>query len=132
MRYAFAIEADAGMLRDVTPGSGQVTVFAAPTEVEQQELHDAMGIDDHTIASALDPEAISRLEVDAATERITIIWKRPGDRRGHRPGVRCLPGAARRSDGAGRGAALGHLTARRRRHRAGGIARGDGALGANL
>jgi magnesium transporter len=78
MRYAFAMEADAGMLRDVTPGSGQVTAFAAPTEVEQQELHDAMGIDDHTIASALDPEEISRLEVDAATERITIIWKRPG------------------------------------------------------
>jgi hypothetical protein len=44
MRYAFEVEADAGMLRDVIPGSGHVTVFAAPTEVEQQELHDAMGI----------------------------------------------------------------------------------------
>jgi magnesium transporter len=80
MRYAFEIEADAGMLREVTPDTGGVTVFAAPTEIEQQLLHDAMGVDDHTIASVLDPEEISRLELDATTERITIIWKRPDAR----------------------------------------------------
>ena len=47
MRYAFEIEADAGMLREVTPDTGGVTVFAAPSEIEQQLLHDAMGVDGH-------------------------------------------------------------------------------------
>lgn len=80
MRYAYELEPDVGMLRDQTPDAGPITVFYAPDEHEQQLLHDALGVDDHTIASALDPEEVPRLELDAATERATIIWKRPDAR----------------------------------------------------
>jgi magnesium transporter len=80
MRCAFELETDTGMLRELTPDAGPITVFAAPNEAEQQLLHDALGVDDHTIASALDPEEISRVEFDPVIERTTIIWKRPDAR----------------------------------------------------
>lgn len=80
MRLAFELENDTGLLRELTPDAGPITVLAAPNELEQQLLHDALGVDDHTIASVLDPEEISRVEFDAITERVTIIWKRPDAR----------------------------------------------------
>jgi magnesium transporter len=79
MRCAFELETGTGMLRELTD-AGPIAVFAAPNEAEQQLLHDALGVDDHTIASALDPEEISRVEFDPDTERTTIIWKRPDAR----------------------------------------------------
>src|SRR5262245_44891103 len=78
MRQAFELEG--GRLHDRTPDSGPITIFAAPTPVERQLLRDALGIDDHTLRSALDPEEIPRLEFDPATDRTTIICKRPDPR----------------------------------------------------
>ena len=69
-----------GKLVEVTPETGPISVFAAPTKDERQLLHDGLGIDEHTLNSVLDPEEISRLEFDPLTERTSIIWKRP-DRR---------------------------------------------------
>lgn len=54
-----------------------VTIFSAPTPGERRVLHDAFGIDEHTLDSSLDPEEIPRVELDRAGGRTTIIWKRP-------------------------------------------------------
>jgi magnesium transporter len=78
MRQAFDLEE--GILQERTPDTGPITVFSAPTPAERRLLRDALGVDDHTIRSVLDPEEISRLEFDAATERATIICKRPDAR----------------------------------------------------
>ena len=69
-----------GTLVEVSPETGPISVFAAPTTEERDLLHDGLGIDEHTLDSVLDPEEISRLEFDPLLERTSIIWKRP-DRR---------------------------------------------------
>ena len=78
MRTDFELQE--GTLVEVTPETGPITVFSAPTKEERQLLQEGLGIDEHTLNSVLDPEEISRLEFDPLTERTTIIWKRP-DRR---------------------------------------------------
>jgi magnesium transporter len=77
-----------GTLVEVTPDTGPISVFTAPTAEERGLLHDGLGIDEHTLNSVLDPEEISRLEFDPVTERTTIIWKRP-DRRADTDAARC-------------------------------------------
>lgn len=78
MRTDFELQE--GTLVDVTPETGPISVFTAPTTGEGRLLQEGLGIDEHTLNSVLDPEEISRLEFDPLTERTTIIWKRP-DRR---------------------------------------------------
>jgi magnesium transporter len=78
MRTDFEFRDDT--LVEVSPETGPISVFAAPTVEERGLLRDGLGIDEHTLDSALDPEEISRLEFDPLTERTSIIWKRP-DRR---------------------------------------------------
>lgn len=78
MRLAF--EFDEGTLRELTPESGPITVFSSPTPQERRLLREALGIDDHTVRSALDPEEISRFEFDPLIDRSTIIWKQPDPR----------------------------------------------------
>lgn len=65
-----------GVLHETSPASGTIAVFSAPTDAERRVLH-ALGIDEHTLDSALDPEEISRVEFDQASGRTMIIWKRP-------------------------------------------------------
>jgi hypothetical protein len=56
--------------------TGTVTVAFSPTPAEHAHLRDVLGIDEHNLNSALDPEEISHLEF-GPNGRTTIIWKRP-------------------------------------------------------
>jgi magnesium transporter len=78
MRTDFSLEE--GTLREVPGRSGLVTVFAAPSDDEQSRLVELLGIDSHTLKSALDSEETARVEFHAALARATIIWKAPDPR----------------------------------------------------
>ena len=53
----------------------QIYVFTNPTVEEQRLLVSAFQIDEHTLASALDPDELPRLEFEP--EHIVMIYKRP-------------------------------------------------------
>lgn len=53
----------------------QVTIFISPETEEIEEISRKFNIDRHTIDSALDPDEVSRMELDG--DNIFIIWKRP-------------------------------------------------------
>jgi magnesium transporter len=59
----------------VDSSAGTIIVFASPTEEERQQLLQQTTIDEHTLASALDPDELSRLEFEA--DHTAIIFKRP-------------------------------------------------------
>jgi magnesium transporter len=52
-----------------------VLVFVNPDVAERQHLQSLVPIDDHSIASALDPDEVSRVEFDP--DYLFVIWKRP-------------------------------------------------------
>ncbi len=52
-----------------------ILVFTAPTDAERQRLIGTYLVDDHTLASALDPDEISRLEYEP--NHVAVILKRP-------------------------------------------------------
>jgi magnesium transporter len=52
-----------------------VTIFANPDESEKRYLVDELKVDEHTFASALDPDELSRLEFEP--EHVAMIFKRP-------------------------------------------------------
>jgi magnesium transporter len=52
-----------------------ILVFTNPDELEKKYLIEELKIDEHTLASALDPDELSRLEFEP--EHIAIIFKRP-------------------------------------------------------
>ena len=54
---------------------GQITIYINPTVKEKDDLKYYFGVDDHTIASALDPDEISRIEI--YENDVWMIWKRP-------------------------------------------------------
>jgi magnesium transporter len=56
-------------------GQGSVLVYVNPEESERRFLIDQLKVDEHTLASSLDPDEISRLEFEP--EHIAIIFKRP-------------------------------------------------------
>ena len=67
-----------GRLREAAPGQGTVTIYSNPTPQEQRALVEVFGIDEHALASALDPEELSRLEVDDDVPRkMFVVWTRP-------------------------------------------------------
>jgi magnesium transporter len=66
-----------GRLSETRPGSEMITVYSNPTAQEQRALVEVFGIDEHTLASALDPDEISRLEYDEDTRETFIVWTRP-------------------------------------------------------
>ena len=53
----------------------QVYVYTNPTQEEQRFLIDTYQIDEHTLASALDPDEQPRLEFEP--EHTVLIYKRP-------------------------------------------------------
>jgi magnesium transporter len=73
MRENFALEA--GNVLATAPGAGNISVYTNPTPQESRELLESLRIDEHTLASALDPDEISRIEHEAG--QTFIIWKRP-------------------------------------------------------
>ncbi len=62
-------------LAEVDESSAQVFVYTNPTVEEQRFLVDSYQIDEHTLASALDPDEQPRLEFEP--EHIVMIYKRP-------------------------------------------------------
>lgn len=56
------------------PDAG-VRVFVSPDENERRDLIDGLSIDEHTLASSLDPDELARLEFEP--EHVAIIYKRP-------------------------------------------------------
>lgn len=52
-----------------------VLVYLNPDETERRTLVEGLGIDEHTLASALDPDELSRLEFEP--EHVALIVKRP-------------------------------------------------------
>ncbi len=58
-----------------TEEAGNIVVYALPSDVEKKELLQTLGIDQHALESALDPDEISRVEF--THDYVYIIWKRP-------------------------------------------------------
>jgi len=52
-----------------------IMVYINPEEAEKRHLVDELRIDEHTLASALDPDELSRLEFEP--DHIALIYKRP-------------------------------------------------------
>jgi len=52
-----------------------IQFFINPTDEEKRYLIDVLKIDEHTLASALDPDELSRLEFEP--EHLALIFKRP-------------------------------------------------------
>lgn len=55
--------------------AGNVYVYVNPDEGERKHLVEALKIDEHTLASALDPDELARLEFEP--DHLAIIFKRP-------------------------------------------------------
>ena len=62
-------------LAEVDESTAQVFVYTNPTVEEQRFLVESYQIDEHTLASALDPDEQPRLEFEP--EHIVMIYKRP-------------------------------------------------------
>ncbi len=55
--------------------TGNVYVYVNPDETERRYLAETLKLDEHTLASALDPDELARLEFEP--EHVAIIVKRP-------------------------------------------------------
>lgn len=62
-------------LKEVQDGPAVLTIFSNPDEAEKRYLIDELKLDEHTLASALDPDELSRLEFEP--EHFALIFKRP-------------------------------------------------------
>jgi magnesium transporter len=57
------------------PDQGNVYVYVNPDEQERRHLCETLKLDEHTLASALDPDELARLEFEP--EHVALIFKRP-------------------------------------------------------
>jgi magnesium transporter len=55
--------------------TGSLTIFISPDTEQVEEISKKYDIDRHTVESALDPDEISRMELEG--DNLFIIWKRP-------------------------------------------------------
>ena len=62
-------------LTETESDAAQVFVYTNPSVEEQRYLVESCQIDEHTLASALDPDELPRLEFEP--EHIVMIYKRP-------------------------------------------------------
>src|SRR5512137_1013625 len=61
--------------RVVEAPSGPISVYIAPDEAERRFLVESCRVDEHTLASALDPDELARLEFEP--DHVALIFKRP-------------------------------------------------------
>jgi magnesium transporter len=61
--------------RVVEAPEGPILVYIAPDEAERRFLVDSCRVDEHTLASALDPDELARLEFEP--DHVALIFKRP-------------------------------------------------------
>lgn len=64
-----------GQLQDCAADQASVLIYVAPDAGERHDLVERLKIDEHTLASSLDPDELSRLE--AEPEHMAAIIKRP-------------------------------------------------------
>lgn len=64
-----------GKVVESQDGQGPILVFVDPDEQERAYLTEHLNIDEHTLASALDPDELSRLEFEPT--HVALIVKRP-------------------------------------------------------
>ncbi|MFA5031542.1 MAG: magnesium transporter CorA family protein [bacterium] len=62
-------------ITEATDENSTILLFTDPDENDRKHLVENYGLDEHTLNSALDPDEISRLEIDP--QYTTIIFKRP-------------------------------------------------------
>jgi len=72
-------------LRRSTPEAAIVSVYSNPSSAAQRDMLETLGIDDHMLESALDPDEISRLEYDPDEQSAFIVLKRPKQEANARP-----------------------------------------------
>lgn len=73
LKKSFRIED--GRLQECAKEEAQVLVYVKPEEAEQRFLIDRLKVDEHTLASSLDPDELARLEFEP--EHTVAIFKRP-------------------------------------------------------
>jgi len=73
MLKTFSLEG--GRIAECYDGSGSILVYVSPDEHERKYLTGTLMIDEHTLASTLDPDELARLECEP--EHVAIIYKRP-------------------------------------------------------
>jgi len=73
MDKKFNIE-NSGLIETEDENCG-LTIYICPEQEQIEEISKKYDIDKHTVDSALDPDEISRMELDG--ENLFIIWKRP-------------------------------------------------------
>jgi len=69
------MELAGGKVVPVEGREGNILVYVNPTDAERKHLVDTLKIDEHTLASALDPDELARLEFEP--EHLAMILKRP-------------------------------------------------------
>lgn len=62
-------------IKQVDRGDGVIRVFINPDATEKDFLINELQLDEHNIASALDPDELSRIEFE--TNHLAVIFKRP-------------------------------------------------------
>jgi len=71
----YRMELDNGKLTRVEDGSGSIYIYVNPDEQDRKQLVETFNLDEHTLASALDPDELARLEFEP--EHQAVIFKRP-------------------------------------------------------
>lgn len=66
---------EAGRLRECPEAEASVLWFSDPDAAEKTLLLERFNLDDHALASALDPDEVSRIEFHP--DALFMIWKRP-------------------------------------------------------
>jgi magnesium transporter len=64
-----------GHLIPCEPNAAEIIAYTSPTMDDEAELQEQYKIDYHTLQSSLDPDELSRLEIEHG--HISIIFKRP-------------------------------------------------------
>ncbi|MGH8594961.1 MAG: magnesium transporter CorA family protein [Gammaproteobacteria bacterium] len=64
-----------GSLMPVEAEDSPIHVYINPDPLERNSLRAAFNIDEHTLSSALDPDEVSRIELNP--DHLLLIWKRP-------------------------------------------------------
>jgi magnesium transporter len=68
-------ELTGGVLTPAESEQAPIQLYVNPDAAEREALGTVFALDEHTLSSALDPDEVSRIEVDP--DRIFLIWKRP-------------------------------------------------------
>jgi len=69
------LQIDKGKLIESEDNIASVFIYVTPDENEKKYLVEQLKIDEHTLASSLDPDELSRLEFEP--EHVAMIFKRP-------------------------------------------------------